>query len=104
MADPILSVLETDLRMLVAESKRGEGGNPLAGLFVSSQLPAIRESADKAANKIHSMISENKNVVTLLSSPVSRPTDHVRTGVPVLRPLLLTPPRPIARFRMLSSR
>lgn len=74
MSDALLVALEADLRSLVGEARKGEGIS-LSGLFSSSQLPAIREAAERAADTLNLLSKQPDSAASVLSSSVG-PVSH----------------------------
>ncbi|KAG2500662.1 hypothetical protein HYH03_001428 [Edaphochlamys debaryana] len=55
MAELVLPVVETDLKLLAAEAKKAESPMNVMGIFHHSELPALKEATERALHKVAEM-------------------------------------------------
>lgn len=67
----IVGAVETDLRLLMAELKKAEGPmSSLVGMLSHSQLPAIKDSADRALHRLKALTEEQAALVDMQQAQV----------------------------------
>ena len=72
-AETFFELLETDLRLLSAESKKLDGfAHHITGLFNSKDVPNIKESCERALHKLRTLASmDRRTMEAIRQSPVS---------------------------------
>lgn len=72
MQEILLSVVETDLRLLAAEAKKAESmmGN-LMGMLHHSELPALKDATERATRKVRDVGERQTGLVGVQQALVS---------------------------------
>ena len=76
MPEPLIEVLETDLRALSAEARRSDGvAGHITGWFSGPEHPQIKEAAERTMLRLRSFSSQDEASDGQKRSKVSQPTD-----------------------------